>query len=107
MEERGLSDGALQWMFNNVKALHLDLDENNVEYGQEDGEMKYGVKPMPKASFPLAKSRLGQKVRQLPSNFTLADLHVSVKERWQDPQCNYKPENLKQVCGAELDALRG
>lgn len=107
IEERGLSDGALQWMFNNVKALHLDLDENNVEYGQEDGKMIFGVKPMPKSSFPVAKSRLGQKMRQLPSNFTLDDLHVSVKERWQDPQCNYKPENLKQVCGAELDALRG
>ena len=96
MEERGLSDGALQWMFDNVKALHLDLDENNVEYGMENGEMNYGVRPMSKASFPLAESKLGYKMRKLPSNFSLDDLHISVKERWLDPQCNYKPENLKK-----------
>ena len=94
-------------MFDNVKALGLDLDENNVEYGKENGEMQFGVKPMPKASFLLAKSRLGQKLRQLPNNFSVDDLHVSVKERWTDPQCNYQPENLKNVCGAELNALRG
>jgi uncharacterized protein (DUF2235 family) len=106
MEERGLSDGALQWMFDNVKALHLDLDENNVEYGKEDGQTTFGVHPTPTASFPLAESKLGYKVRQLPKNFTVNDLHESVKLRWRDPQCNYRPENLRQVCGAELDALR-
>jgi uncharacterized protein (DUF2235 family) len=105
-EERGLSDGALQWMFDNVKALHLELDENNVEYGKEDGVMKFGVRPTPKAPFPLAESKLGYKVRQLPKNFNVNDLHQSVKTRWRDPQCNYRPENLQQVCGAELDALR-
>jgi uncharacterized protein (DUF2235 family) len=105
MEERGLSDGALQWMFDNVKALHLELDANNVEYGLENGKMQYGVKPMPKASFPQAESKLGYKIRQLPKNLKIDDLHSSVKERWCDPQCHYKPENLRQACGAELDAL--
>ncbi len=105
MEERGLSDGALQWMFDNVKALDLDLDENNVEYGKEDGQTTFGVHPTPNAPFPVAESKLGYKVRQLPKNFTVKDLHDSVRSRWRDPQCNYRPENLRQVCGAELDAL--
>ena len=43
----------------------------------------------------------------MSSNCSADDLDVSVKERWHDPECNSKPENLRQVCGAELDALRG
>jgi hypothetical protein len=54
----------------------------------------------------VAKSKLGYKLRRLPNNFKVDDLHDSVKLLWHDPQCNYKSENLKQVCGAELDALR-
>lgn len=107
LEERGLSDGALQWMFDNVKALNLNVDENNVEYGKENGEMRFGVRPMPKAPFPVAESRLGYTARMLPVNFSFNDLHISAKERWQDPQCHYRPDNLRQVCGAELDAWCG
>jgi uncharacterized protein (DUF2235 family) len=103
-EERGLSDRALEWMLNNVVSLGLSVDAKNVEYGKINGDVEYGVKSMYKAPFKLATSPLGYKTREFPDTSTFSDLDLSVKKRWKDKTCNYRPGNLKKKFGIELDA---
>ncbi|MEA5535367.1 DUF2235 domain-containing protein [Crocosphaera sp. XPORK-15E] len=84
-QERGLSDGALLWMMEQVEKLGLVLDETHVENG---------IKPKYKASFdnkPEFPFNIGGPNIRKVTGFD--DLHESVKKRWKDDS-NYRPENL-------------
>ena len=100
-EERALSDRALEWMLNHVDGLGLSVDVNNVEYGEINGKIEYGLKPRYDAPFTLATSPLGYKTRQFPETTTFSDLDISVKKRWKTG--NYQPQNLRDKFGTELD----
>jgi uncharacterized protein (DUF2235 family) len=96
VEERGLSDGALEWMMEQVEKLGLVLDKTHVEDG---------IKPNYGAPFDNTLKFLyilgGKHLREVTGTFT--DLHDSVKKRWCDPKCDYRPENLIRF-QADLDA---
>jgi len=102
-DERGLSDGPLDWILNSVASLGLALDKSTVEYGKLNGETEYGVYPAFDAPFAVPESLLGYRSREFPAGTTLADLDKSVKQRWHDAKCNYRPRNLQQKFGKELD----
>jgi uncharacterized protein (DUF2235 family) len=102
-KERGLSDGALEWMLSNVAALGLSVDPKNIEYGKTNGSVEYGIKPMYDAPFELAESSL-IRTREFPPTSTFSDLHLSVKKRWKDKTSNYRPKNLEEKFAVELDA---
>jgi uncharacterized protein (DUF2235 family) len=85
-EERGLSDGALLWMLEQVGNLGLAMDQECVEDGIEadylapfDNELKF--------PFDIG----GLNIREVTGEFS--DLHESVKKRWKADE-NYRPENL-------------
>jgi hypothetical protein len=98
-----LSDGALEWMLGKVAPLGLSVDTNNVEYGTSNSDIEYGVNPKYDAPFVSPKSILGYKTRKFPGIITFANLHASVIKCWKDKACNYRPENLKQKFGAQID----
>lgn len=102
-KERGLSDGALEWMLSNVSSLGLSVDPENVEYGRTNGDVEYGIKPIYNAPFDVAKSALGYKTREFPPTSTFSDLFLSVKKRWKNRACNYRPKNLEKKFGIELE----
>lgn len=88
-EESGLSDGALLWMMEQVEKLGLALDTTHVE----DGIKPNYATPFdntPKFPFIIGSPNW----REVTG--TLADLHESVKQRWQAPTLDpvYRPENL-------------
>jgi uncharacterized protein (DUF2235 family) len=86
-ETRGLSDGALAWMMDQVEALGLSLDRSRVEDG---------ILPNPQIPFdnrPKGVFRmLGSRPREVMGCFD--DLHRSVKLRWKAVEA-YKPPNLE------------
>jgi uncharacterized protein (DUF2235 family) len=93
---RGLSDGALQWMMEQVEASGFGLvfDSSRVEDGIVidpliDFDTDMGI-------FQLAG------VLDRPINNGIEALHTSVKKRWCDRK-NYRPKNLA-VLAEKLDA---
>lgn len=86
-EECGLSDMALLWMMEQVEKLGLSLDKSCVEGGINP---KYDAPfdNTPKFPFNIAGTILREVVD------SCGDLHESVKQRWQDPDCKYRPKNL-------------
>ncbi len=99
-DEQGLSDGALQWMMEQVQVLGLELNIENVENG---------IKPNYKADFnnkPKPPFNIGSpNIREVTGTFT--DLHESVKQRWVDPTINppYRPVNLQKF-KSDLDSYK-
>lgn len=86
-EEHWLSDGALLWMMEQVEKLGLVLDETSVEDGIEpryDADFNNTAKPPFDIGSPNYREVTG----------TFDDLHESVKKRWKDPKCHYRPVNL-------------
>jgi hypothetical protein len=43
--------------------------------------------------------------REFPEKISVSDLHPSVIQRWKDRKCNYRPKNLKDRLGVELDMI--
>jgi uncharacterized protein (DUF2235 family) len=86
-EKHGLSDGALLWMVDEIKALGLGLEFDL-------GIIPGGVKPDPLEDFDNSLHGIymltGKHERLLVEN---AILHPSVQERGQDRQ-DYRPQNL-------------
>ncbi|MDJ0578980.1 DUF2235 domain-containing protein [Crocosphaera sp.] len=103
--ERGLSDGALDWMMEQVERLGLSLDRGLVTH-PINGTIVRGVSPnymapmndtsslLWKILSPLSWNILGNPGREITTD-NFADLHESVKKRWQDNP-NYRPENLEK-----------
>jgi hypothetical protein len=83
-------------MMEQVEKLGLVLDKTHVEDG---------IKPNYGAPFDNTLKFLyilgGKHLREVTGTFT--DLHDSVKKRWCDPKCDYRPENLIRF-QADLDA---
>jgi uncharacterized protein (DUF2235 family) len=97
-EDRGLSDGALEWMMEQVETLGLALDKTRVEDGiRPSYDAPFDNTP----KFPFDAA--GTTLRKVTGS--LFDLHESIKKRWQDPKCHYRPENLMQFC-KELDCRK-
>lgn len=94
----GLSDCALQWMIEELAELGLGLEFDVTT-------VPTGINPDPNVDFdnaPQGIFRLGsKKERELIGTF--ADLHLSVKRRWQT-RSDYRPRNLKQRFEAKLNA---
>ncbi len=89
-EQRGLSDGALQWMMKEVGKLGLGLEfeQNNVEDGiQTDPAINFDNEP------GIIYQVTGTKPREITGSFD--DLHESVRKRWQ-ARTDYRPENLRK-----------
>lgn len=90
---RGLSDGALLWMMEQIKALGLglDLDPNAVEQGiQPDSSVPFDNSI--KGIFTLTGKLLRHIEGDDDSDMPL--FHGSVMERWQNCLPPYRPENL-------------
>lgn len=87
VEERGLSDGALEWMIEQVEKLGLALDKTHIEDGIRSS---YDAPFDNTLKFPYTLG--GENLREVTDTF--ADLHESVKKRWCDPKCHYRPKNL-------------
>ncbi|GAB4380862.1 MAG: DUF2235 domain-containing protein [Elainellaceae cyanobacterium] len=125
---RGLSDAALQWMMDQIKALELGLDLNRdlVEYDiRPNAAAPYGLFPDHKTPFNANISFfykiLGEKLRLMEdeqnplmfdptgTNGTGANsIHRSAIDRWCDPdlscdpkQC-YRPRNMPEWLVAKL-----
>jgi uncharacterized protein (DUF2235 family) len=124
---QGLSDGALQWMIDQMKDLNLglDLDPNLVEcdLSSVDVTKQYGIYPDHKTPFantsnPLMKwifSLVGTHVREIAKadeDFAAIleqRLHESVLKRWKDYKTQkppYEPENLKKFKEAIEEYLK-
>ncbi|MGQ9873003.1 phospholipase effector Tle1 domain-containing protein [Leptodesmis sp.] len=90
---RGLSDGALLWMMEQIKALGLglDLDPNAVERGiQPDYSVPFDNSI--KGIFTLT----GKLLRHIEGDDSDMPLfHDSVIQRWQSCFPPYRPENLR------------
>jgi hypothetical protein len=85
-------------MIKQVEKLGLALDTTHVE----DGINPNYATPFdntPKFPFNLGSPN----IREVTGDFS--DLHESVKQRWQDPSCHYRPKNLMRF-QAELDAWK-
>lgn len=107
-EDRGLSDGALDWMLNKVSNLGLSVNRQKIAYENHHGVIVHGVQPNYKSSFQLPPCRLGKRVRDIPGYTSFSnEIDSSVKRRWKDPECNYKPENLRERFESELEAWLG
>ncbi len=109
-ETRGLSDGALQWMIDEVKQLGLEFDTNRIldpdgKFGiHEDPLVRFDSRP--KGIFKLAALFSGGHQRNIRKHITgifEEDVHQSVKQRWHYLQDDYRPRNLAQVYGSELN----
>jgi uncharacterized protein (DUF2235 family) len=103
-DERGLSDGALEWMLEMTESLGLCVDRTNIEYSIKSEPDKYGVYPVYSSPFKMPKSPFGHKLREIPVSLDVQrDLHESTKRRWRDSQCCYRPSNLDKVVQGRLD----
>jgi uncharacterized protein (DUF2235 family) len=103
-KDRGLSDGALDWMLKKVTALGLSVDRTHISYENQYGEIVSGVHPDYSIPFEMAAHRLGKRLRDIPKTTNFSDeIDISVKERWKDPTCNYRPQNLQDQFQTELD----
>lgn len=106
---RGLSDGALDWMIDQITnknklGLGLDLDPTVVEYDVTPGEEAYGIYPDYKTPFnekiSIFYTFLGKKPRLIEDKEHTIDfdrnLHKSVIRRWCDSTINppYRPKNI-------------
>ena len=85
-EERGLSDGALLWMLEQVGDLGLAVDQECVEDGIQANPLAPFDNEL-KPPFDIG----GRNIREVTGEFS--DLHESVKKRWKYDE-NYRPENL-------------
>ena len=101
-EQRGLSDGTLQWMIDSIEEeLELSLEIN-------PKIIPTGVKPCPEADYNAKPTdildkfmmMIGTKPRDVSDNFE--DLHESVKIRWQSRK-DYRPVNLQDKHGDSLN----
>jgi uncharacterized protein (DUF2235 family) len=104
-EVQGLSDGALQWMIDQMKDLNLglELDPNLVEC--DANAKRYGIYPNHETKFENKSSLLfklgGMHFREVAKNgenyaeILEQRLHESVLKRWKHTSLNYRPENLK------------
>lgn len=106
--DRGLSDGALAWMLEKVSALGLTVDSTRIAYKGSHGMMVTGLEPNPTIQVKAAPCLLGSRLREIPVATSFTDeVHISAKQRWHDPGCAYKPENLRQRFAADLAAWPG
>jgi uncharacterized protein (DUF2235 family) len=97
-EDRGLSDGALEWMMQQVENLGLALDRNCVTHPVNNNAKVFkGVSPNHLAPFDDTSQSpfnlFGTCGREIKGSFD--DLHESVKKRWQDDP-TYRPEKLRR-----------
>lgn len=103
-KERGLSDRALEWMLGMVTPLGLSVDVKNIEHGNVDGKPVYGIRPAYNAPLESPTSSLGYKTREIPETTRFSDgIDISIKRRWKDKACNYRPQNLEKRFGKDLD----
>lgn len=90
---RGLSDGTLRWMIDQIQdwGLGLEFQEDRVQYSGKDEPEKYGIHPAPLIPFLEGGVRHfgfeGGFKRKVES---FASLHESVKVRWRDKP-DYRP----------------
>jgi len=105
---RGLSDGTLRWMIDEIKDWNLGLEfqEDRVQYSGKDEPKKYGIYPDPYTPFLKGGfSKFGFNGRFLRKIVDFGDqesadlehpkcLHESVKLRWNNSNSNYQPANL-------------
>ncbi len=94
-EQRGLSDGTLQWMIDSIKnikelGLSLEINPKIIPTGVNfDPKADYNAEPTDILNkFTMM---MGTKPRDVSDNFE--DLHESVKIRWQSRE-DYRPANL-------------
>ena len=83
-EQMGLSDGALQWMIDESKALGLEFDESKIPGG---------IDPDPTIPFCNTSKGILIFTRRIFRKVDFASLHPSVIERWSKVY-NYRPKNL-------------
>jgi uncharacterized protein (DUF2235 family) len=103
-DERGLSDGALEWMLEMTESLGLCVERSSIEYSIKSEQEKYGVHPVYSSPFKISKSPFGHKLREIPVSLDVQrELHESTKQRWRDAQCCYRPSNLEKVVLGRLD----
>jgi uncharacterized protein (DUF2235 family) len=102
---RALSDGALQWMMDQVAELGLQLQTSSDPL-HIDPLAPFSREP--KGVFRLARRRwrdpYQDEAKQRP--LTLADLHSSTQERWRQ-DLTYRPENLKSLPELARNLNRG
>lgn len=102
---RGLSDGTLEWMIEQIRAwdLGLEIDEARVQYSTKEEEpQKFGIHPEPDTPFLQGSAlEFGFNGLNLRTVDNFAALHESVKIRWRDRQ-DYHPTNLAEL-KPELD----
>lgn len=96
---RGLSDGALKWMIEQIRAwnLGLEIDEARVQYStKEEQPQEFGIHPKPDTDF-LRGTVLdfGFDGHNLRTVDDFESLHESVKIRWRERQ-DYRPKNLAE-----------
>ena len=85
---QGLSDAALVWMMDQVEPLRLSLDKHKIEGGI------YVNYKTPFDHQPRGIDRFAPRVSRVVYGGFHA-LHQSVIQRWNDPDMNYQPKNLK------------
>lgn len=102
--DRDLADRPLEWILDGVAELGLAIDTSKVEYGTaKDGSLTYGIQSTYNGIFKPGRSALGHQQRIMPPETSFNDLDISVKQRWQDKRCNYRPAILEHRFGSELD----
>jgi hypothetical protein len=103
-ETQGLSDGALQWMMEQITDLRLglDLDPTAIEYGiKPDYTIPFDNEPH--GIYELT-GRILRKITDISHD--LQEFHGSVKHRWHyECQPPYRPDNLKDYKDA-LDSWK-
>jgi len=76
-----------------------------IEHGNIDGKPVYGIRPAYNAPLETAASSLGYKIREIPETTRFSDgIDISIKRRWKDKACNYRPQNLERRFGKDLDS---
>lgn len=94
-EQSGLSDGALQWMIDESKALGLEFDESKVPDGINSDP-----------TIPFSNTSKGVLIFTQPNlrKVDFASLHPSVIERWSLVD-NYRPKNLSNYFNSQAIAV--
>jgi uncharacterized protein (DUF2235 family) len=103
-DHRGLSDGALKWMIDEITnyGLALDIDPMLIQYSglQDDGkeeQLKFGILPDPLIPFLRGGwTKFGFAGRNFRSVDSFEALDNSTKIRWQKMEPLYRPKNLEQ-----------
>ena len=93
-ETIGLSNAALKWMADEASELGLNLN-----FGS-DLVTDYKT-PLKERFMPIGKGErnISQLNDELPNGFKFdldRDFHISVKQRWCDPNTQYRPQNLQE-----------